>query len=130
LNLGLSQLCENWQRKIFCLRKIREEKFPLFDQMQACTGLLCASDRELVYNRWAVELAKTAHIRYTCPFWGGSRKPLYWKMSIHPLEVSMVQHGLFDGLITYHQLQRTAQKFAQPPEDTVHRTEIGKWPLV
>jgi hypothetical protein len=56
-----------------------------------------------MYNRWAVDLAKTAHVRFTYLQWGGEPKRMYWKMSIDlscPLVTSMGQHDPLDGLIT------------------------------
>jgi len=61
-----------------------------------------------VYNRWAAELAKTAHARFTYMPSFASRKRMYWKMSIDlsgPLVPSMGQHDSLDGYITYSQLQ-------------------------
>ena len=64
-----------------------------------------------VYNRWAIELAKTAHAAFTnAPVTGGPKR-MYWKMSVdltYPLVDSMGQHDPLDGLITYSQLQATA----------------------
>ena len=65
------------------------------------------------YNRWAIELAKTAHGRFAYLPSRGSGKRMYWKMSIdlsRPLVPSMGQHDPLDGLITYRQLQSTAEK--------------------
>ncbi|MDH4360547.1 MAG: hypothetical protein OEW33_07400 [Nitrospirota bacterium] len=48
-----------------------------------------------MYNRWAVNLAKTAHTRFTYQPWGGEPKHMYWKMSIdlsYPLVTSMGRH--------------------------------------
>jgi hypothetical protein len=68
---------------------------------------------DATYNRWAIELAKTAHAGFTyVPSFGGSKR-MYWKMSIeltYPLVSSMGHHDPLDGLITYHQLQETAAK--------------------
>jgi hypothetical protein len=64
-----------------------------------------------VYNRWALELAQTAHARFTYLHPGDGRKRMYWKMSIdlsHPLVLAMGQHDPLDGLITYSELQATA----------------------
>jgi hypothetical protein len=68
---------------------------------------------DLVYNKWAIELAKTAHATFTYmpPFRG--RKSMYWKMSIdlsRPLISSMGQHDPLDGFITYNQLQAVASE--------------------
>ena len=73
---------------------------------------------DLTYNRWAVELAKTAHASFTyAPSFGGQKR-MYWKMSIdlsYPLVSSMGQHDPLDGFITYNQLQATV---ANDPEKT------------
>ena len=64
-----------------------------------------------IYNRWARELAKTAHANFTyVPSFGG-QKYMYWKMSVdlsRPLVPSMGQHDPLDGFLTYHELQLTA----------------------
>ncbi len=64
-------------------------------------------------NRWAMELAKTAHARFTYVPSSGGQKRMHWKMSIdlsYPLVASMGQHDPLDGFITYLQLQSTAEK--------------------
>lgn len=64
-----------------------------------------------IYNMWAMELAKTAHARFTYAPRSGGQKRMVWKMSIdlsYPLVPSMGQHDPLDGLITYHELQATA----------------------
>jgi hypothetical protein len=71
---------------------------------------------DFIYNRWAMELAQTAHARFTYTPPRGGRKRMYWKMSIdlsYPLVNSMGQHDPLDGLITYSQLQAAA---AQDPD--------------
>ncbi len=63
------------------------------------------------YNRWAHELAKTAHARFTYTLPDAWEKRMYWKMSIdlsYPLVPSMGQHDALDGYITYLQLEATA----------------------
>lgn len=64
-----------------------------------------------IYNRWARELAETAHANFTyVPSFGG-QKYMYWKMSVdlsRPLVPSMGQHDPLDGFLTYHELQLTA----------------------
>ena len=63
------------------------------------------------YNRWAMELAKTAHSRFTYSIPASQTKKMYWKMSIdlsRPLVSSMGQHDALDGLITYLQCMATA----------------------
>jgi len=65
----------------------------------------------LQYNRWALELAKSAHARFTYTVPASQSKRMYWKMSIdlsRPLVSSMGQHDALDGLITYLQLMATA----------------------
>jgi hypothetical protein len=62
-------------------------------------------------NTLAIDLAKTAHARFTYVPSSGGHKRMYWKMSIdlsHPLVTSMGQHDPLDGFITYLQLQSTA----------------------
>src|SRR5208337_3912310 len=66
-----------------------------------------------IYNRWAIELAKTAHAKFTYIPSPGDQKRMYWKMSIdlsYPLVASMGHHDPLDGFITYLQLQSTAVK--------------------
>jgi hypothetical protein len=69
-----------------------------------------------VYLRWAVELAKTAHARFTyAPSRGGQRR-MYWKMSTdlsYPLVPSMGQHDPLDGLVTYCELEFASKKEAR-----------------
>ena len=68
---------------------------------------------DATYNRWAIELAKTAHAGFTyVPSFGGPKR-MYWKMSIdlsYPLVPSMGHHDPLDGFITYHQLRGTPAK--------------------
>jgi hypothetical protein len=66
-----------------------------------------------IYNAWAMELAKTAHARFTYAPGSGGQKGMYWKMSInlsYPLVPSMGQHDPLDGFITYNQLQAAADR--------------------
>jgi hypothetical protein len=63
-----------------------------------------------VYNRWAVELAKTAHTKFTYSLRTSGEKRMYWKMSIdltRPLVPYMGLHDPLDGLVTYTELQMT-----------------------
>ncbi len=64
------------------------------------------------YNRWALELAKTAFDKfsYIDPYSGQRR--MYWKMSIdlqRPLVKSMGQHDALEGWIVFMQIQATAK---------------------
>ena len=66
---------------------------------------------DATYAGWGVELAQTAHARFTCVPPAGGRKRLYWKMSIdlaRPLVSSMGQHDPLDGLLTCGELQAAA----------------------
>jgi hypothetical protein len=65
------------------------------------------------YIGWAIELAQAAHARFTYAPRPGSRKRMYWKMSIdltYPLVPSMGQHDPLDGFVTYSELQATANR--------------------
>jgi len=70
-------------------------------------------------TRWAMELAKSVHARFTYFPSAGGQMRMYWKMSIdltYPLVPSMGQHDPLDGLVTYVELQSTATKdFGQSP---------------
>ncbi len=69
------------------------------------------------YRRWAVELAKTAHARFTYQARPVGAKQMYWKMSIdlsRPQVASMGHHDPLDGLITYLELQAAAGSSGGP----------------
>jgi hypothetical protein len=79
-------------------------------------------------NRWAIELAKTAHARFTYETPSRKQKSMYWKMSIdlsHPLVASMGHHDPLDGFITYLQLQSTAVKDSNQSKRYDLRAEIA-----
>jgi hypothetical protein len=66
---------------------------------------------EPIYNLWAIELARTAHAKFTYALSPRGHRRMYWKMSIdlsYPLVPSMGHHDPLDGFITYSQLQATA----------------------
>ncbi|MGO9953258.1 MAG: hypothetical protein ACLPN1_13750 [Dissulfurispiraceae bacterium] len=66
-----------------------------------------------IYSRWAIELAKTAHAKFTYFPSSGGQKRMYWKMSVdlsYPLVSSMGHYDPLDGFITYMQLQAAAAK--------------------
>jgi hypothetical protein len=68
---------------------------------------------DAAYNRWAIELAKIAHARFTYAPASGGQKRMYWKMNIdlsYPLVLSMGHHDPLDGLITYSQLRAAARR--------------------
>jgi hypothetical protein len=75
------------------------------------------------YNRWAIELAKAAHARFTYISGRGGPKRMYWKMSVdlsYPLVTSMGHHDPLDGFITYTQIQATAEKYPTSPTPDLH----------
>ena len=75
---------------------------------------------DLRFERWAIELAKTAHSRFTYQPAGGGPRRMYWKMSIdlsRPLVASQGQHDPLDGLITWMQLrEKVVEAGFQPSE--------------
>jgi hypothetical protein len=83
---------------------------------------------ETTYTRWAVELAKTAHARFTYRPYPGARKRMYWKMSIdlsRPLVPSMGQHDPLDGLITCYELRAALRREPQRTAGLDLETEIA-----
>ena len=81
------------------------------------------------YNRWALELAKTAHAAFTYTTPTSQTKRMYWKMSIdlsRPLVPSMGQHDALDGLITYLQLMETAMDGPEMSAELHLGTEISE----
>ena len=65
-----------------------------------------------IYNRWAIELAKTAHAKFTYVPSSGDQKRIYWKMSTdlsYPVVSTMGHHDPLDGFITYLQLQAASE---------------------
>ena len=67
---------------------------------------------DIKYVKWASELAKTAHKRFTYITNPGAIKRMYWKMSIdltHPQVPSMGQHDPLDGYVTYNEIQSGMQ---------------------
>ena len=100
---------------------------------------ICRLTGERVYNTWAIELAKTAHAGFVSSTFPNGPRMMYWKMSIdlsYPLVMSMGQHDPLDGLITYNQLQSTADLDSQDPPypnlyveiaDMAHICEDKNW---
>ena len=82
------------------------------------------------YLRWAIELAKAVHDRFTYspgPGITGQRR-MYWKMSIdltRPLVPSMGQHDPLDGFVTYSELQAAATNVFREPVLPDLRSEIA-----
>jgi hypothetical protein len=93
-------------------------------------ALNCASQvtGDPTYTRWAIELARAAHARFTyVPPYGG-RKRMYWKMGIdltRPLVSSMGQHDPLDGFVTYSELQVTASRLFREPSPFDLKIEIS-----
>ncbi|MBW1801833.1 MAG: hypothetical protein JRJ85_14005 [Deltaproteobacteria bacterium] len=90
---------------------------------------LTRSTGDTTYNTWAMELAKTAHDRFTYAPGSGGQKRMYWKMSIdlsYPLVTSMGHHDPLDGFITYRQLQATAEKVPEKSEGPDLKAEIAE----
>jgi len=84
--------------------------------------------KDLIYNRWAMELAKTAHNAFTYTPPTGDQKRMYWKMSIdlsRPLVPSMGQHDPLDGFITYNELQATAPEDPEWPNLNAEIADIA-----
>ena len=65
-----------------------------------------------IYARWAIELAKAVHSKFTYLPLAGGQKRMYWKMSIdlsYPLVSSMGHHDPLDGLVTYLEIQAAVE---------------------
>jgi hypothetical protein len=89
---------------------------------------VCEVAGDWTYGRWAVELAKTAHARFTYMPPSGNQKRMYWKMSIdltYPLVASMGHHDPLDGFITYLELQATASGHNRESADRDLSVEIS-----
>jgi hypothetical protein len=72
-----------------------------------------------IYNRWAIELAKTAHNAFTYEISPGGRKRMYWKMSIdlsRPLVHSMGAQDPLEG----------ARRLPRTPAERVRRTRMAE----
>ena len=80
-----------------------------------------------IYNQWALELARAAHAAFTYSPVSGGLKRMYWKMSVDLSRAqvpSMGQHDPLDGLITYQQLEATANGFPETPAGLRLKKEI------
>jgi hypothetical protein len=70
---------------------------------------------ELQYCRWALELAKVAHARFTTALPTSTRKRLLWKMSIdlsYALVPSSGLHDPLDAYIAYNEIGLRVKKIA------------------
>lgn len=91
----------------------------------ACTSRVLD---DAAFNRWAIELAKAVHSKFTYQPRGGGEKRLYWKMSIdlsYPLVPSMGHHDPLDGLITYSELETTARRYSEASASPELSAEIA-----
>jgi hypothetical protein len=81
------------------------------------------------YNRWALELARTAQARFVTLSPSGIRNRMFWKMSIDlsfPLVPSMGHHDPLDGFITYAQLRETGEKDPEKNPDLDLTAELAE----
>jgi len=81
------------------------------------------------YNRWALELARTAQARFVTLSPSGIRNRMFWKMSTDlsfPLVPSMGHHDPLDGLITYAQLRETREKDPEKSPDLDLTAELAE----
>jgi len=88
--------------------------FHYLTQWMHALNQTCMVTNNPVYQTWAIELARTAHARFT--YRKGGQTRMFWKMSTdlsRPLVSSMGQHDPLDGLVTYAELQFTAGKSGQ-----------------
>jgi len=86
-----------------------------------------------LYAKWAIELAKTAHARFTYAPSPVARKRMYWKMSIdlsYALVPSMGQHDPLDGLITCCELQALADQSKAQTDWSSLSAEIPEMALI
>jgi len=96
--------------------------------MDACFASSKSSHRNGTYQRWAIELAKTAHARFTYRPPHGGRKRMVWKMGIdlsYPLVASMGHLDPLDGLVTYIEL-RAASRIPEKSSDLDLNPEIAE----
>jgi len=95
--------------------------------MQALTRMaVVTSDKH--YQLWALELARTAHSRFTRKSTTSECRGMYWKMSIdlsRPLVASMGQHDPLDALITYAELSANLVSEGMPPGEISLQSEIA-----
>jgi hypothetical protein len=85
------------------------------------------------HAKWAMELAKTAHDRFTYASSPGARKRMYWKMSIdlsYVLVPSMGQHDPLDGLVTCCELQALADRSGAQTDWPSLNAEIAEMALI
>lgn len=82
-------------------------------------NLVSRETGDFKYNRWAMELAKTAFEKFSYRTLTHERR-MYWKMSIdlsYPLVSAMGQHDAMDGYIICLMLQQTAFDDSELPHE-------------
>jgi len=95
--------------------------------MQALTRM-AAHTGEGDYQRWALELARTAHKGFTYRPVAGGPTRMYWKMSIdlsRPLVNSMGHHDPLDALVTYMELRANSAPYDISAADLDLEREIA-----
>jgi hypothetical protein len=96
-------------------------------------NLVSEATGDPAYNRWAAELAKTAHSRFTYIPSPGHDKRMYWKMSIdlsRPLVPSMGHLDPLDGFVTYSKLQVASASDPERSKETDLISEIAEMALI
>lgn len=81
------------------------------------------------YDGWAIELAQTAHARFSYLPPNGGAKKMFWKMSSdlsRPLVHSMGQHDPLDGFVTFSKLREAAGDVGGTPPMAVLTDEIAE----
>jgi hypothetical protein len=82
--------------------------FHYLTKWMQCLGSMTKVTGDPSYQRWAVELARTALARFSAQPSAHWERGIYWKMSIdlgRPQVPSMGHHDPLDGLLTYQRLQ-------------------------
>jgi hypothetical protein len=94
--------------------------------MQALTRMNSVTG-DLVYQRWAVELARATLAKFIYAMPGGGPGRMYWKMSIdlgRPLVASMGHHDPLDALLTCLELEVNSRRCGLQLGDTSLEGEI------
>lgn len=96
--------------------------------MQALARIAIATG-EARFQRWALELASTAHAGFTYRHAAGRPKRMYWKMSVdlsRALVPSMGHHDPLDALVTYTELTGSSKRFGGAGGDIDLAPEIAE----
>lgn len=87
--------------------------------MQALTRIAIATG-DARYQRWAMELASSAHAGFTYRHAASGLKLMHWKMSVdltRALVPGMGHHDPLDGLLTYLELMASRKRFGDGAGD-------------